>query len=49
MLLRPFILGIEMKYPLVIVRRSLIDMYTAHACIVKEKQQQKARNLGTVV
>lgn len=47
MLLRPFTPGVEMKFPLVIVRRSLIDMYTADACVVKEKQLQEARNCGT--
>ena len=47
MLLRPFTPGVEIKFPLVIVRRSLTDMYTAHACVVKEKQLQEARNCGT--
>ena len=30
-----------------IVRRSLIDMYAADACVVKEKQLQERRNCGT--
>ena len=46
-LMRPFIPGVEMKFPLAIVRRSLIDMYTADACVVKEKQLQERRNCGT--
>ena len=45
--LRPITPGVEKKFPLVIVRRSLIDMCTAHACVVKEKQLQEARNCGT--
>ena len=47
MLLRPFTPGVEIKFPLVIVRRSITDMYTVHACVVKEKQLQEARNCGT--
>ena len=46
-LMRPFIPGVEMKFPLAIVRRSLIDMYTADACVVKEKQLQERWNCGT--
>ena len=47
MLLRPFTPGVEIKFPLAIVRRSITDMYTAHACVVKEMQLHEAQNCGT--
>lgn len=35
------------KFSLVIVRRSIADMYTAHACVVKEMELHEAQNCGT--